>query len=67
MSDRVLETALCIAAGGHDWVTSSVSGHAYCLRCPAVRRSEAPDPRLAPVDVVDRIDELVNESLGHVR
>ena len=25
--------------------------------------SRGPDPRLGPVDIVDRIDELVNESL----
>jgi hypothetical protein len=61
MSDRYERVAACPA---HSWAPSTVEGHLYCTRCPATTRHHTPDPRRDPVDVIDQIDELVNDSLN---
>lgn len=61
-TERCAEIAGCAE---HHWTPSTVPGYAYCTRCSATTQHHTPDPRRNPVDVIDRIDELVNDSLQH--
>lgn len=60
MSERTTAIDQCVE---HQWEPSVVTGYAYCTRCPATAAHHTPDPRREPIDVVDRIDALVNDSL----